>query len=298
MMRNPVFAGSFYPGGKKELLKMIDGFLADAGKNVAAKKCPPSVRRGALSATADILRRTFCRGVIAPHAGYVYSGLTQAYSYSAVIPERVVILGVNHTGAGGPLSLFGEGSWIVPNGKAVCDSEFAEALCGNMPSLKTDVFSHMREHSIEVQIPFLLRRNPGVKIVPVSMYDYSLESTRALGKALSETIEIFPDTLIAATSDFTHCGPGYGQLPPEGMAAADWARKQDALAEKKILAMDAEGLFKTVHDNGISMCGLGPVTALMFALPGASPEKLYYDTSSSVSGDEFSAVGYAAYAFR
>ncbi|MCD6310890.1 MAG: AmmeMemoRadiSam system protein B [Elusimicrobia bacterium] len=284
MTRNPVFAGSFYPGGKKELLKMIDGFLVSAGKNIKEKKRPP--------------RRTFCRGVIVPHAGYVYSGQTQAYSYSAVIPERVVILGVNHTGGGGPLSLFGEGSWIVPNGKAECDSEFADELSKNMPSLTTDIFSHIREHSIEVQIPFLLRRNPRVKIVPVSMYDYTLNSARALGKALSETIKIFPDTLIVASSDFTHCGPGYGQLPPEGMAAAEWAAMQDAFAEKKILAMDAEGLFRIVHEKEISMCGLGPVMTLMFALSGSLPEKLFYDTSSSVSGDDLSAVGYASYAFR
>jgi len=284
MIRNPVFAGSFYPGAKKELLQMIDGFLASAEKKIKEKKCPP--------------RRTFCRGVIAPHAGYVYSGQTQAYSYSVVIPERVVILGVNHTAGGGPLSLFGEGSWILPNGRAECDNEFTEELSKNMPSLTTDIFSHIREHSIEVQIPFLLRRNPQVKIVPVSMYDYSVESARALGKALSETIKFFPDTLIAATSDFTHCGSGYGQLPPEGMPASEWAKKQDAFAEKKILAMDAEGLFKTVHEKEISMCGLGPVMALMFALPGASAAKLFYDTSSSVSGDELSAVGYASYAFR
>ena len=277
MIRNPVFAGSFYPKEKKELLKMIDGFLSAVGNNSKEKKC---------------------HGVIVPHAGYIYSGQAQAYSYSAVIPERVVILGVNHTGGGGPLSLFGEGSWIVPNGRADCDSEFAEELSKNMPALATDIFSHIREHSIEVQIPFLLRRNPRVKIVPVSMYDYSVESARALGKALSKTIKIFPDTLIAATSDFTHCGPGYGQLPPEGMPASEWAKKRDALAEKEILALDAEGLFKTVHEKEISMCGLGPVMALMFALPGATSEKLFYDTSSSVSGDELSAVGYASYIFR
>ncbi|MEA2081245.1 MAG: AmmeMemoRadiSam system protein B [Elusimicrobiota bacterium] len=277
MIRKAVFAGSFYPGEKKELLRMIDGFLDEASKNVKEKKC---------------------RGVIVPHAGYVYSGQAQAYSYSAVIPERVVVLGVNHTGGGGPLSLFGQGSWIVPNGRADCDGEFAEELSKNMPSLTTDIFSHIREHSIEVQIPFLLRRNPGVKIVPVSMYDYSVDSARALGKALSETIKLFPDTLIVASSDFTHCGPGYGQMPPSGMPAAKWAEKQDAIAEKKILAMDAEGLFKTVHESKISMCGLGPVMSLMFALAGSAPEKLFYDTSSSVSGDELSAVGYASYVFR
>ncbi|MBA3065533.1 AmmeMemoRadiSam system protein B [bacterium] len=277
MIRNPAFAGSFYPGEEKELLKMIDNFLAKAGKNIKAKKC---------------------RGVIVPHAGYVYSGLTQAYAYSAPIPERVIILGVNHAGAGSALSLFGGGTWIVPNGCAECDAEFAKELSKNMPSLKTDVVSHMREHSIEVQLPFLLRRNSDVKITPISMYDYSVESARALGAALAKTIEVFPGALIVASSDFTHCGPGYGQMPPSGMNAAGWAEKQDALAEKKILAMDTEGLFKTVHDNGISMCGLGPVMALMFALRGASPEKLYYNTSSSVSGDDLAAVGYAAYAFR
>ncbi|MFH2083858.1 MAG: AmmeMemoRadiSam system protein B [Candidatus Omnitrophota bacterium] len=291
MIRKAVFAGSFYPGDKKELENMIDGFLASARKNLKARQCPPS-------ATADFQRRTFCRGLIAPHAGYVYSGQTQAYSYSALIPERVVILGVNHTGSGGPISLFGDGAWVVPNGTAECDVEFARTLAGKIPSLAADVSSHMREHSIEVQIPFLLRRNPRVKIVPISMYDYSVDTARALGKALAETVKIFPGTLIAASSDFTHCGPGYGQLPPKGMSAADWAKKQDALAEKKILALDAAGLFETVHDNGISMCGLGPVMALIFALQGSSAEKLYYDTSSSVSGDYLSAVGYASYAFR
>lgn len=256
---------------------MIDAFLGDSGEELRDRKC---------------------RGLISPHAGYVYSGQAQAYSYSALIPERVVILGVNHSGTGGPLALFGEGKWRTPLGEAVCDNDFARELAARMPFLATDVSAHIREHSIEVQIPFLQRRNPQVRIVPLAMYDYSIEAAEVLGKALSETIELFPGTIIAASSDFTHCGPGYGQLPPRGITAPDWAEKQDKLAEKKILAMDSRGLFETVHENRISMCGLGPVMALLFALAGAEPEKLYYDTSSSVSGDELSAVGYASYAFR
>ncbi|PIV18935.1 MAG: AmmeMemoRadiSam system protein B [Elusimicrobia bacterium CG_4_10_14_3_um_filter_49_12_50_7] len=277
VIRNAAFAGSFYPGEKQGLENMIDGFLSVVPKNLKGGKC---------------------RGLIVPHAGYVYSGQTQAYAYSALIPERVVLLGVNHSGSGGPLSLFGEGAWLVPNGRVECDDEFSEALAAKMPSLQTDASSHIREHSIEVQIPFLLRRNPLVKIVPISIYDYSVESAAELGKALSGTLKEFPGTLITASSDFTHCGQGYGQLPARGLSAAAWAEKQDALAEAKILSMDAEGLFETVRDNTISMCGLGPVMALIFALQDSSPEKLYYDTSSSVSGDEFSAVGYAAYALR
>jgi len=262
MIREPVVAGQFYPGEEKELNTIIDEFLSRAFKKVKTEKY---------------------RGIIVPHAGYVYSGQAQAFSYTSEIPARAVILGVNHRGIGEPTALFGEGEWAVPNGKLKCDEEFGGMLLKEMPSLKVDPLAHSQEHSIEVQVPFLIRRNPGVLITPVSMYDYSVENARALGAAIAEVLKKLPETVIIASSDFTHYEP------------VETAGKQDALAEEKILAMDPEGLNDTVQNNHITLCGLGPIMTLLFALQGGRVKKIFYDTSATASGDSSSVVGYASY---
>jgi len=262
MIREPVVAGMFYPGEEKELNTMIDGFLSRAFEKVTSEKY---------------------RGIIAPHAGYVYSGQAQAFSYTSEIPARAVIFGVNHRGLGEPTALFGEGEWAVPNGKLKCDDEVGEMLLKEMPSLKIDPLAHSQEHSIEVQVPFLIRRNSGVLITPVSMYDYSVETARALGAAIAEVLKKFPETIIIASSDFTHYEP------------VKIAGKQDSLAGEKILAMDPDGLHGTVKNNRITLCGLGPIMALLFALRGGRAKKIFYDTSATASGDSSSVVGYASY---
>ncbi len=265
MIRRPVVAGLFYPGEEEELNAMIDGFLSRAFKKVKPEKY---------------------RGIIAPHAGYVYSGRPQAFSYTAEIPERAVILGVNHRGIGEPTALFGKGEWAVPNGQLKCDDEVGEMLLKEMPSLMIDPRAHSQEHSIEVQLPFLIRRNSGVLITPVSMYDYSIETARTLGAAIANVLKKFPETIVIASSDFTHYEP------------AETAEKQDSLAGEKILAMDPEGLNDTVQDNHITLCGLGPIMTLLFAMPGGKAKKIFYDTSATASGDSSSVVGYASYGIK
>ncbi|MFH1352281.1 MAG: AmmeMemoRadiSam system protein B [bacterium] len=265
MIRKPVVTGLFYPGEKEELNTMIDGFLSRAFKKVKSEKY---------------------RGIIAPHAGYVYSGQAQAFSYTAAIPARAVILGVNHRGLGEQVALFGKGEWAVPNGQLKCDDEVGEMLLTEMPSLRIDPRAHSQEHSIEVQVPFLIRRNPAVLITPVSMYDYSVETARTLGAAIAEVLKKFPETIIIASSDFTHYEP------------AETAGKQDSLAGEKILAMDPDGLHGAVKNNSITLCGLGPIMTLLFAIPGGKAKKIFYDTSATASGDSSSVVGYASYGIK
>jgi len=271
MIRKPVVAGMFYPGDKKELNSMVDGLLEEAMMKVGA------------------LRRY--RGIIVPHAGYVYSGRTQSYAYTAEIPNKAIILGVNHRGQGEPVALFGQGEWEVPNGSLKCDDEMANFLMAEAPLLKEDASSHEEEHSIEVQLPFLVRKNPSVLITPISMYDYRIETCGELGRAVSKALEKFPDTIVIASSDFTH------------YEEKSFAEKQDALAGEKILNMDAVGLSEVVAKKKISMCGLGPVATLLFALAEGHPlglkegaaRKIFYETSAASSGDYSSVVGYTAY---
>jgi len=265
MTREPAVAGMFYPDDKRELNGMIDGFMKRA-----EEECPPERYRG----------------IIAPHAGYVYSGQTQAFSFTAEIPERVVILGVNHRGAGRPVALFGKGYWNVPNGILKCDGEISAVLKDKISTAGYDPAAHSGEHSIEVQLPFLIRKNPQALITPVLIYDYSPETAAQIGAALAEALKKYPQTLIIASSDFTH----YESRKP--------AARQDNLASEKILAMDAEGLYKVVREKNISMCGLGPVMAMLFALRPGEVKRLFYDTSGTASGDYSSVVGYAAFAVK
>ena len=244
----------FYPADKDELNEMVDYFIEEAEKNAGRKKF---------------------RGIIAPHAGYIFSGRTQGYSYCTEIPSRAVILGVNHHATGAPVALFGPGSWTVPNGELVCDEEIAEIILKNA-SAQIDPAAHLEEHSIEVQLPFLIRKNPDIRITPISIYDYRLDVMRHLGEAIA---------IIVASTDFTHYEP------------LREAERKDALAGEKILASDPEGLVSVVGENNITMCGLGPVLALIFALPSSRAEKLFYETSAAASGDSSSVVGYASYGF-
>ncbi len=264
MTRKPVVAGMFYPEDEGELNEMVDYFIEEAEKNTGKKKF---------------------RGVIAPHAGYIFSGRTLGYSYATEIPKRVVVLGVNHNAIGAPVALFGEGVWEVPNGKLTCDKEIADIIL-SLGAAEIDTLAHSQEHSIEVQIPFLIRKNSEVLITPISIYDYRIEVMKKLGKALAEALKKFPETLIVASSDFTHYEP------------QSEVERKDALAGEKILANDPEGLVEVVGKHNITMCGLGPVLALLFALPKSPVEKLFYDTSATASGDYSNVVGYASYGIR
>jgi AmmeMemoRadiSam system protein B len=265
-VREAAVAGQFYPRSKTELLREVEGFLArGAGKKIHAL------------------------GVIAPHAGYIYSGAVAGAVYAHVeVPRRVIVLCPNHTGIGEPLAIISAGSFRTPLGEIAIDTAMAEALKQAFPLLREDAASQAREHAVEVQLPFLQAARHDVSFVPITVGTGQFEVLSALGVVLAKVIaECGEAVLIVASSDMNHY---------EDDAET---RVKDALAIEQVLALQPKGLFQTVHGQKISMCGIGPAVTMLTAalrLGATSAELVKYATSGDVSGDREHVVGYAGIA--
>jgi hypothetical protein len=227
--------------------------------------------------------------VIAPHAGYVYSGAVAGAVFAHVeVPRRVLVLCPNHTGLGEPLSIMSAGSFRTPIGEVAIDTVLAEALKRNFPLLHEDTLAQSREHAIEVQLPFLQAARKDVTFVPITIGTGQFEVLSALGVVIAKVIaECGEPVLIVASSDMNH------------YEADDETRIKDALAIEQVLGLSPGGLFQTVRGQNISMCGVGPAVTMLTAalkLGASSAELVKYATSGDVSGDRKSVVGYAGIA--
>src|SRR5437867_6930571 len=201
-MRYPAVAGAFYERSKEGLLRQIrECYTHPLGPGRV-----PSVRAGE--------RRIL--GLVVPHAGYVYSGPVAAHAYAALAadgwPSSFVILGPNHHGAGAPLAVTNH-DWQTPLGIARVDSDVYAGLA--KPPLEDDIRSHRDEHSIEVQLPFLQQLHESVRFVPICMAFQEYELASEVGRLVADAVSGADVTLIAS-SDFTHVGAQYNQLPTRG----------------------------------------------------------------------------------
>ena len=235
---------------------------------------------------ADV--RVPAKAVVCPHAGWMYSGRVAGEVYGKIkAADTFVVLGPNHTGHGkAATSLYGRGQWVFPEAKVEMDEAFTEELLQQSEFISVDPDAHAREHSIEVQIPFLLLLNPAAKLVPIVMRDYDSEVFHDVGRSLAAAAKKLTDraVLFVASTDMTH-------YEPAAMAA-----QKDRTAIERILALDPDGLKTVVDRLGVSMCGLGPTAAVIIAAQAtgaASAELVRYATSGDVTKDNDSVVGYA-----
>jgi AmmeMemoRadiSam system protein B len=216
----------------------------------------------------------------------MYSGRVAGAVYSRIkSPNTFILIGPNHTGLGSPVSIMLSGSWQVPTGELKLNELLAGRLKDYAEVIAEDSRAHQMEHSLEVQLPFILHFFPDVSIVPITMMPVSLDICRAVGEAVAAAVEDseYPVTIIAS-SDMSH------------YETDSAARKKDRKAIDRIMVLDPAGLFNTVSEEGISMCGVNPVTTMLFAARtlGASESVLVrYMTSGEVSGDYDHVVGYA-----
>jgi AmmeMemoRadiSam system protein B len=266
MERHAVVAGSFYPGSAGEITKMMEKFIG-----------PGAQKRD-------------CIAVVAPHAGYVYSGRVAGATYSRVnIPRSVIILCPTHTGLGARVSLYPGKAWHTPLGRVPVDGELNSLLLQGSALIEEDELAHVAgsrpEHSAEVQVPFLQYLQPDLRISVIVVATHDFEELAKVGSAVAGAVRAAGEkVLIVASSDMTH------------FKSQEVAKEQDELAISKIEAMDPRGLLETVTSRGISMCGVAPVTAALAAALelGAESAKLtMYETSGDVTGDLRSVVGYA-----
>lgn len=262
-MRQPAVAGRFYAGTDQELRREVEGYLAR----------DPAHERAV--------------GAVVPHAGLMYSGAVAGETVSAIsVPEAIILLGPNHTGLGAAVSVYPGGSWRMPFGDVPVDGPLAAKVIEESDLPVPDELAHLREHSLEVILPFLhYARGGGFTFVPVTLAQLSRDECRNLGQALARVVSSEErEVLIVASSDMTH------------YESRESAREKDSEAISRILDMDPDGLFEVVRSRRISMCGIIPTTVMLNAAIalGATRAKLVrYATSGEVSGDYNQVVGYA-----
>jgi len=265
MVREPAVAHQFYPGDPNILQETLAG-LIPAG---------PAKKQQALA-------------VVAPHAGYVYSGAVAGETFAAVqIPRDIMVMGPNHHGYGAPLAMIREGSWNMPLGRVEINQELAGLLLAEAEAFTADSLAHQLEHSLEVQVPFLQYLRPDMTLTPLVISHLSLAACRETGLAIAGAIRRYHrPVLMVASSDMTH------------YESRQSATAKDNLAMQHILALDPEGLYRTVHERKISMCGVIPVTVALIAaleLGATRAELVRYTDSGETSGDLSQVVGYAGF---
>ena len=268
MLRLPAVAGRFYPSNPSELTALINKYV------VADRSSPPIPVRACL----------------VPHAGYVYSGHVAGAVFGRIaLPRKIIILGVRHYPRGEQAAILSSGAWRTPLGDARIDEEMAEALKKTCPLLREDSTAHSGEHSLEVQLPFLQVLVPQFTFVPVALGTVQFESLVHVGEAIGRVLDgSKEEVLLLTTSDLNHY---------EDDAVT---RVKDRKAINQLLALNPQGLYDTCRNENISMCGLGPATAMLTALNALGvkkPELVKYATSADVSGDRSGVVGYAGMIF-
>ena len=261
-VREPVVAGTFYPMDPSELSRQLDHLVAVAPQRHELLAC------------------------VSPHAGYIYSGGVAGRLFGHLdVPRRVVVMGPNHTGMGSDVSVAPHDQWQTPLGPQEVDRELAEMLMARDAEAVGDAHAHSREHSVEVQLPFLKRRRPDISVLPIALKHLSLERCLQLGETLAALADELDEPVgFVASSDMTHYRPD------------DVARELDHQAIGALLARSPEDLYETVHRMSISMCGVIPATVALAAANalGATGAHLEaYSTSGDTSGDYSSVVGYA-----
>ncbi|MDD3655551.1 MAG: AmmeMemoRadiSam system protein B [Atribacterota bacterium] len=283
--RRAVVAGSFYAANRKSLYQQIkDCFLHQIGPQALPTKNEKRDRK--------------IMGIISPHAGFMFSGPVAAYNYLQLSLEKtppiIIILGPNHRGLGGDISLMSSGQWETPLGMIEIDQLIASEMLAHdeKKMIQDDFQAHLFEHSIEVQLPFLQFIYPAneYKIIPICVTNQQLSLMKYLTDIIYKTIkDNYSAFLLIASSDFNH------------YEDQESTKRKDAEGIKQILNMDTGLFYKTIQENGASICGPGTISVVMETCKrlGINRGKLLkYATSGDVSGMNDQVVGYASIIFQ
>lgn len=259
-IRPAAVAGTFYPGAAPELARTVAELIAAAPRAPAAQPVP--------------------KAIVAPHAGYIYSGPVAASVYAQLAParaqiRRVVLLGPTHRVAVRGLALPAATAFATPLGVVGIDQSAVAAVCG-MPQVTESGAAHAHEHSLEVQLPFLQTVLGEFTLLPLAVGD-------ARPKEVAQVLDALwggPETLIVVSSDLSHY-----------LAYRD-AQDADRITADAILHLSTD----IGHDQA---CGATPLTGLMLAAQqrGLKPGLIDLRNSGDTAGDMSRVVGYGAFAF-
>jgi AmmeMemoRadiSam system protein B len=270
-VRPAAVSGSWYPDTEAHLAQAVDEHLA-AATLPEHGGCP--------------------RAIIAPHAGLKYSGPVAACAYSLLRScdyAAAVLVGPSHFVGFEGVSIWPSGRWQTPFGDVAVAADLAAAIAAQSPEIASFPDAHAREHSLEMQLPFIARLLPGVPIVPLLMGYQTRKTAFALGDALAQAVgsgaRAYERVLLVASSDLSHY--------QDAAAAA----RLDAVVLRHVEAFDPAGLMEALERQPSHACGGGPIVAVLRAASrcGATrAQVLRYADSGDVSGDKSSVVGYMA----
>lgn len=262
-IRHQQVAGYFYPAEKEKLQKDIALILQAAKSEKSFNKI---------------------FGIVAPHAGYIYSGKTAAYAYNLLKDKTyktVIVISPSHAEYFPGISIFDGEAYETPLGLVEIDLQMVDNLVENSKIIFRGIQGHRKEHALEVQIPFLQSVLKDFKIVPIVMGDQSKKFVDELADKISKVAN--DETLVVASSDMSH------------FYSSDEADRLDSVVEKRINDFDFEQLLKDLDDHECEACGGGPIAVLMKAASLKNIKKslvLNRNDSGDVTGDKSEVVGY------
>jgi len=282
-IRPAAVAGSWYPASPDALGRQVDAYVARA--QIAEASAP--------------------KAIVAPHAGLKYSGPVAAFAYKSCLAaaegegeggaasrapySAAVLIGPSHFVGFDGVSIWPSGAWETPLGPVKVADELAERIRAASAAITEERHAHGREHSLEMQLPFIARLLPGVPIVPMVMGYQSRQTAFGLGETLALALRnralAGADVLLVASSDLSH------------YEDAHTAARLDGVVLQHVAELDAEGLMRALEMQPQHACGGGPMVAVLHAarLLGATRARvLKYGDSGDVSGDKSSVVGYMA----
>ena len=268
-LRRTAVAGTWYPAVPARLTAEIAQYSDAAAADTS------------IPADADVV------AVIAPHAGLMYSGPVAAYSYRHLLGQTydtIVLVGPSHYVPFEGASIWARGAFATPLGNLPIDEETAAAIMVACPLVHELAVAHEREHSLEMQLPFLAALARGARIVPIVMGYQTRTTAYSLGDCLAPAVHS-RRALLVASSDLSH-------FHDARMAAA-----LDRQVIEQVDRFDADGLMDLLEDRPDHACGGGPMVAVMRAaraLGATHARVLHYADSGDVSGDKSSVVGYLA----
>lgn len=278
--RQPAVANQFYPGSQSKLEAMVDAYL-----DSAREQTDPGIR-----------------ALIAPHAGYVYSGATAAEGYARLRTrkdiKRVVVIAPSHRCPFRGLSVGSYSKFRTPLGEIPVDIEACAALveADDLFSQRND--AHAEEHALEVHLPFLQRALGAFKLVPVVCGFIDSKGARTAGRVLAANLWS-DDTLWIISTDFTHYGDAFGYKPFSKDVETN-LKQLDQGAIDRITGRDFDGFMKYIEETGATVCGRMPIAILLAALdvkaPKAQCKLLGYTTSGHMTHDFSHSVSYATVA--
>lgn len=265
-VRKSVIAGSWYPGNPSILRRDIEIYF---------KSVPDQALRGEIV------------GLVAPHAGYVYSGQIAAHAYKLIRGSKyevVIVIGPSHRVAFHGVSAFSNGGYETPLGVVPVAEEFAQKI-KNVSKVIADIpEAHRQEHSVEIQIPFLQVALGEFSFVPLVMGNQDAVTCQELAKAIYEAAHD-KNILIVGSSDLSH------------FYNYNTAKKMDSVALGYLKNGDAMGLLRAMEDGTVEACGGGPMAVTILVAQMMKADKahlLKYANSGDVTGDKSSVVGYAS----